>query len=164
MRKLSDIDIAEVVGLYINQHLTCAVIASRYGVSDQCIRRNLRKIGVSAHDGEHVQVKCTRCGKDFDMPRARWRKTSKRYCSQPCYMAALNNPAYRRSVWGTILARRAVSRVFSLKAYNVVHHIDSNDDNNELSNLWVFASQADHMRHHRGGKAQPIWRGDQVVR
>lgn len=35
-----------------------------------------------------------------------------------------------------------------LKPKEVVHHIDSNRQNNELWNLMVFRTQADHTRHH----------------
>jgi hypothetical protein len=38
--------------------------------------------------------------------------------------------------------------------------VDKDNRHNDLSNLWVFASSADHMSFHRGGDAQPIWRGN----
>ena len=31
----------------------------------------------------------------------------------------------------------------------VVHHIDENKSNNDISNLILFANQAEHISHHR---------------
>jgi hypothetical protein len=39
----------------------------------------------------------------------------------------------------------------SLRAGEVVHHIDGNKLNNDPANLQLFASQAEHARHHGGG-------------
>lgn len=36
-----------------------------------------------------------------------------------------------------------------LETREVVHHIDGDKANNDPSNLRVFPSQADHVRHHR---------------
>jgi hypothetical protein len=52
-----------------------------------------------------------------------------------------------------------VKRLYQLQEQHVVHHVDGDDLHNELSNLWVFASQAEHMSFHRGGDAEPIWKG-----
>jgi hypothetical protein len=37
----------------------------------------------------------------------------------------------------------------SLRRTEVVHHIDDNKSNNDLSNLMLFKSQSDHIAHHR---------------
>jgi hypothetical protein len=52
-----------------------------------------------------------------------------------------------------------VGRYFPLERRHVVHHHDGDNTNNALDNLAVFASQAEHMRYHRGGHATPIWDG-----
>jgi hypothetical protein len=40
-----------------------------------------------------------------------------------------------------------------------VHHKDSDNHNNELWNLAVFASTSDHLKHHHGHKIEPLWDG-----
>lgn len=44
-----------------------------------------------------------------------------------------------------------------LRKKEVVHHIDKDKQNNDISNLALFKSQADHQRHHKTGKPFPVW-------
>lgn len=104
-----------------------------------------------------VLLVCFTCKKEFT--RRCSRPIGKRsFCSPHCYYRAIHNPNYRRDYDnGNYHARQAVKRYFHLRLGNVVHHKDGNCLNNELTNLAVFASQADHMNFHRGGSAKPIW-------
>ena len=45
-----------------------------------------------------------------------------------------------------LVVERHLNRILTRK--EVVHHIDNNKSNNDLSNLQLFASQAEHLTHH----------------
>jgi len=153
----------DVVVLYTIQHLSCAQIAPIAGVSRQWIWRILKTCGVDTGKGEggatRVKFECDFCGKPSEMHRARWRSNIKHYCCEPCYFASLENPGYHPWRQGQRLARAIVSQYFNLQNGNVVHHKDGDNRNNDRSNLAIYQFQADHMNHHRNGKAQPIWDG-----
>lgn len=55
-----------------------------------------------------------------------------------------------------IVAEKLLGR--KLKQKEVVHHIDGNKKNNAPENIMVFATNADHIRFHRGGT--PFREGD----
>lgn len=53
-----------------------------------------------------------------------------------------------------LVAEKMLHRRLKKKEY--VHHKDNNGLNNALDNLMVFATNADHIRYHKGGKARCI--------
>ena len=52
-----------------------------------------------------------------------------------------------------------MGQYFHLEPQHIVHHKDSNQRNNDLANLLVFASASDHLKHHHGSKVSPLWDG-----
>lgn len=102
---------------------------------------------------------CPSCGKDFSS-----RDKTKIYCSKKCYhehYSGQNHPFFRdgtrtkykfltvdgqfqkehRVVMAKIIGR-------SVRAYEVVHHIDGNGQNNETENLFLFHCRRCHNYHH----------------
>jgi hypothetical protein len=159
MRKRRKIDVETAVTLYTVQHLTCAEIGRILGVSRFGIWKALKSAGVNSRDGEWVECVCAQCGGPFNKPRSRWRKQRNHFCTEQCYFDSLANPAYNYSRQGQRVARKVVSLHFDLVPGYVVHHWDSNTENNELKNLAVFESNAQHMSFERGGNDRPIWDG-----
>ncbi len=109
-----------------------------------------------------VVLTCAACGALFDRPRSQAKRGHyKQYCSEACYQGTIkqNGANYVNSRVGTRRGRKVVSAHFAIRPGQVVHHHDGDDTNNTLTNLAVFATQAEHMRFHRGGNAQPIWNG-----
>ena len=146
--------------LYLEAHLTLREIASILSVSHTCIAKHLKSLGISSTDGELCSIICSFCGKPIIKHRSRIRKNLKNYCSTTCYYAAIENPNYIMSRQGQRLARAIVNQHFGLRAEYVVHHKDGDTTHNDLSNLAVFASHADHMAYTRGRTSvTPIWDG-----
>ena len=159
MPKQPQVNTETIVDLYRIQHLTVRQIGRQIGMSGVGVWKRLQAAGVSAREGEWIQAKCFFCGKLIQVRRARWRNTRKIHCSEECYYETIANPDYNPNRHGCRLARSVVKRLYQLQEQHVVHHVDGDDLHNELSNLWVFASQAEHMSFHRGGDAEPIWKG-----
>jgi hypothetical protein len=150
----------ELVTLYTVDHLTCRQIASVAGVSHAYVHRCLKYCSVPVKAGEWAEVWCWQCGLVFQRQRSR-AGFRRRYvfCDEDCRRAYLKNPAYVSDRRGIRQARRLVACYFDLKPEHIVHHHDSDERNNVLRNLAVFASNADHMRYEWGGKVKPIWDG-----
>ena len=160
--RLKKVNIDDVVSMYVRQHLTLRQIGAIVEMSAAGVGKALQRSGVTAEQGERVQVKCSHCGKGFSKPRCTWKNHIDHYCTHECYMASIHNEAYNQSRAGQLRARKAVSSVFALLSGHVVHHHDFDNLNNELSNLAVFACSADHTSYHRGGAGRPIWDGRQA--
>jgi hypothetical protein len=88
-------------------------------------------------------------------------RTMRPFCSAACYQSWVREQGagYVQNRHGQRLARRLVAQYITIPAGAVIHHHDKNERHNELSNLSLFASHADHMSFHRGGKGLPIWDG-----
>jgi hypothetical protein len=135
-------------------------IAARYALSRQGVHKILRQAGIdTGKTSANIQVSCSACGKVFTMHRCRVRKQLHTFCSQECYFAFLHCDHSRQSRAGQMRGRATVSEHFALQDGHVVHHEDHDTLNNTLQNLRVFATQGDHVRHHRGFDVQPIWDG-----
>ena len=150
---------SEIVYLFTIEHLTYRQIAARYGMSHAAVGKRLKRAGVSADQGEHVQVKCARCGEPLDRTRARVRKALRMYCSKECYFATRENPAFIEWRHGGHIARALVAKHFALEREHIVHHKNTNQRDNALGNLQVFASQSDHSAHHHGRSRRALWDG-----
>lgn len=106
------------------------------------------------------KVKCYWCGKIVERPRCRIRRHKHFFCNFDCYRGWLQRGNYIASRQGSREARRLVSMFFKLKEGYIAHHIDGNQNNNDVSNLMVFKNQKDHLRFHREiPGVKPLWSG-----
>lgn len=145
---------------YTVQHLTCDQIGYLEGITGRQVNRLLARAGIRREQGTWVQTTCAACGNAVSRRRAQWRKTRQSFCSQTCYYAKRANAKYKRWTHGAQLARATVRAAgFPLLKSHVVHHWDSNNRNNALVNLAVFATQREHMKFHHHGQPDPIWDG-----
>jgi len=88
--------------------------------------------------------------------------TKRKYTSVVCYhrdVTSWRTVPYVQWRHGQRLARKAVLNYTELEPGNIVHHVDGDTRHNQIGNLWVFATHAEHMSFHRNGSAKPIWRG-----
>lgn len=148
-----------LVVLYTEKHLTMEEIGRIVGMSRQGVMKRLHAVGVTREDGTRVKRPCAYCGVVVDRPRSQARPRLSAYCSPEHYYASLENPEFQQWRHGGRLARAIVSQHYPLQRDHVVHHIDGNQRNNDLANLQVYASQADHMAVHRGRHVDSVWDG-----
>lgn len=156
----------DLVAMFTVQHLTLREIGRVVGMSAAGVSKRLRFAGIASLQGTWITRPCGYCGEPVSKPRSRGKRAEALYCGTECYYAARSNPAFVEWRQGSRLARAIVSQHFSLARGHVVHHLDGDQRHNDLANLVVYASQADHMAVHHAkhaGKAiEPIWRGDQT--
>ncbi len=153
-------NIDQMIDLYVNKLVSMVDIAKSAGISRQAVHKALKKAGVSTNkSAAHREVLCTNCLRTITRPRCQVRNTNSLFCSRECYYTWLRNNlggAALLSSQGCRSARAIVAAVFDLQPEHIVHHIDRNENNNTLSNLAVFATQAEHLRFHRGYPVTPI--------
>ena len=149
----------DLVVLYTVKHLTMEEIGRLVGMTRQGVMKRLHKAGITRQDGESVMCVCAYCGKETIKLRSYVRGTAQSYCCAEHYYASRENPDYHQWRQGGRLARAIVAQHYLLTRDEVVHHIDGNQRHNDLNNLEVYASQADHLAVHHGRQIEPVWSG-----
>lgn len=119
---------------------------------------------------KRAEKHCASCG--CVIPETGWHHEAK-YCSQACYRTHQPRPAWKGGriidtdgyvlIWapnspmareyGYVAEHRLVmAEVIGrpLTTTEVVHHVNGDRADNAPSNLMLFASQIEHMRHHAG--------------
>jgi len=157
------------IGMYKDDLFSLQMIGEFFNCSRQGAKKYLNKRGIDTSYRKHLVI-CDNCGTEFNKPRSYIRNCIKNYCTVKCYYESLHNPEYNGNRQGQRVARKLVDELLisigkRLMPEWVVHHEDGNDTNNDPENLIVFASQADHMRWHRGNResVEPIWVGKSVI-
>ena len=143
------------IGMYEERLMTLQMIGDEYGVSRQAVLKYLRKHGVDTSDRLR-DVKCVQCGKEMKRTRKRARVTKRPCCSPACYKELIKNPNYQDSRQGCRIAHRVIEEYVCPPENYISHHVDGDEFNNEKGNLWVFRTNADHMRYHRGGESEAL--------
>lgn len=150
---------AYMVTLYTEHHLTMEEIGRIVGISKTAVMKRLRKVGITRQQGERVVRPCAYCGVEVNRPRSQGLRKDNLFCCTEHYYASRENPQYQQWRQGGRLARAIVSQHYLLSPIEVVHHVDGNQRNNDLMNLEVYASNADHLAKHHGRQIDPVWKG-----
>jgi hypothetical protein len=145
-------DYSPSIEMYQTQLMSCQMIADYFKVSRQTIFKYLRQHGVSTAKHK-ISINCEICQKEILKPRCYTRKTTHHFCSRKCYYTWINNPNYNQHRQGQRIAREVFEQSVGFSHDWVLHHVDGNNDNNDISNLWAFKTNSDHMRYHRGGES-----------
>ncbi len=144
MRKIDETSI----GMFRDDLMSMEQIGNFFNVSRQAVKKFLNKCGVNTSKGQFFII-CDNCGTKKFKPRNQIRGKVHRFCSEKCYFEFLNNPLYKQSRQGQRIGRKEIEKKFGYIPEFVIHHKDSNDLNNDLSNLILFKSHSDHMKFHR---------------
>jgi hypothetical protein len=160
MRQRKQVATQDVVAMYTVQHLSLRQIGQIVGMSAVGVQKRLNTAGVDTSKARRISRLCAFCGVELALMRCQVKRSNKSYCSTDCYVESMRNDNYIPWRHGGRLARVLVSQHFRLPAGAVVHHKDGNQRNNNLDNLAVYASQADHTAMHRGKLNVPVlWDG-----
>lgn len=121
-------------------------------------------VRVRSRRGERVEMPCGYCHAPVFVRPKKSTVLLSAYCSREHYYAKRRADGAGSATWryGSMLARAVVAQHFALKPKHIVHHEDRDERNNDLRNLWVFASHSDHMKHHHGASVMPIWKGSDL--
>lgn len=137
-------------------------IAQETGLTRQGVWKVLKGMGVDTSMRQSTQSVCPVCGIEIRVRRAK-QKQMHNYCSPTCYREYLVSLGenYKPSSYHSRLARATVASNFKVfdPSNHIVHHVDKDNRNNNLGNLWVFANQSDHLKYHRGMDIKPLWKG-----
>jgi hypothetical protein len=139
-------------------------LAKKYGVTRAAIWKLLNRNYVDtrkAGPNAHIPAYCTICGKDFTIRRNSMRRQRNHFCSAACWKTHLSQQSIGKNMdrYGMMLGRKTVNQYFPLQTGMIVHHVDGDEKNNDIRNLWVFACNGDHIRYHRGTPILPIFMG-----
>jgi len=151
MSKHSVIPKEELEDLYLIKHLTLAEIGKIYGKSRQRIWQLIKIAGIVTDTAERFFVQCPQCNVEFETTRKRFRNTALRYCSPNCYHThRASCSSYNPSRTGQRQAKAIMEAHLgrSLHGKETIHHLDGDCKNNNIDNLILFASHAEHMRYH----------------
>lgn len=148
-----------IVDLYTKDHLTMQEIGDKIGMTRQGIYKRLKTMGVKAKQSTLISLSCPTCNRPFVVNRARYHQAKRHFCSQDCYNQYYTSPNSIINRNGQRIARILVRQYYNVQTGHIVHHVDGNDKNNSIDNLWLFTNQSDHMKHHRGGDSKPLWKG-----
>lgn len=80
---------------YLVDHLTMQQIADKVGCTRQNVHYSMRRLGVGSESGERFKAKCDVCGRDYEVTRARFKKSVGHYCGKDCYKEYLRSKPNR---------------------------------------------------------------------
>ncbi len=156
--------------VWVNElRLPLREIMQRTGMTRQGIWKRLKHAGCfiprrapEGAPGIWVVVSCAWCGQPIRKRKRLALRSLHHFCNETCHYASLEAPGYYPWRQGCRLARAIVAQHFTLEPQHVVHHKDGDNRNNDRKNLAVYASNADHVKHHRGKRVVPLWDGSSV--
>jgi len=159
MKHLNKKQLVDIINSYTTELVPMIALAKKYNVSRQAIYKILKRANVdTSKQAANITVSCTACGAEVVRKRCCIRQRKHIFCCRKCYTAYLNaGGTYVPNRTGSRRARKMISEIFDLQPEHIVHHIDKNQFNNDLTNLMVFKNQGDHIRFHRGFDVNPIF-------
>lgn len=145
----------EVLKLY-NDDVDMRIISELSGISRQAIWNKIKKYQDS-NRRLILTLICPNCKREFKRKQCYATKDKKHnYCSVKCSNSMRtiykgedkdDNTVNRRN-YGRIARKVYEANVRKLNKGEVIHHIDGNITNNDLDNLMVFPSNAEHIKYH----------------
>jgi hypothetical protein len=137
--------------LYLAQHLTMQEIGDMLGLSRQRICQLIKYFGIDTSTATVFHAICDHCSKPFIAKRGHFKQRFTHFCSPACYyLQRASMSTYVVSRQGQREARTIMETQINrrLTSSEVVHHIDGDCNNNDISNLMLFISHSEHLRFH----------------
>lgn len=162
MKNLND-NVDNIASLYFADYQSLREIAALFECSAMAIQSCLKRHGHDTSKRKYL-LKCARCQKEIKKTRRVIRRTIGKiglFCDARCYQLHLTENAISPGSEGirhsNRVAREIMARVYgNLPVKSIVHHVDGNAHNNDLSNLMLLDSQQSHLMIHRGFGAPVI--------
>jgi HNH endonuclease len=153
MENILDRKIESIAKMYYEDLKPLRQIATELGVSAPGIQKALKRNGYDTSKAAlNLKVKCKYCEKEFTRTRGKIRKAIEIFCSNECYYTYLKilNETNIINRYGQIKSRSLMYKFYGeLPEGSIVHHIDGDDTNTEITNLVLLKTQADHIMIHR---------------
>jgi hypothetical protein len=142
--------------LYIKEHLTMREIGEKYSLSRQNVCYLIKKHNIPTENAGKFTISCDRCGKEYQIFRKHLRRDKTHFCSYDCYFADRKNDDYIPHRNGQRKARLVMASHIGRKLLKeeIVHHIDGNCQNNNLTNLMLFGNQSQHLQWHHAERQE----------
>ena len=158
MKHLTQEQRLDIINEYSNNLTPVIQLSKKHGITRQGVYKILKTAGVDTKKGK-ITVSCSHCGKSIQRHKYIVRRTLNNFCDYKCYYQFLSLNSFIENRHGSRVGRALIHRYYSLLPEQIVHHIDGNQNNNDIKNLMVFANQGDHIRFHRGFDVLALWDG-----
>ena len=135
--------------LYLDSGLSSIEIGRMFGVGKHVVLSRLREFGIKRRNNSEARIGKFD-GENSPSFRGAIYQTPSGYSVKKLLLSERGNhraDAFHRAYVHTYNMEKHIGR--KLRDEEVVHHIDRNRKNNELSNLIVFPSQGEHIRFHK---------------
>jgi predicted DNA-binding protein YlxM (UPF0122 family) len=163
-------NIAEIVKLFFEDYMSLRQIAARFNVSAVSIKKALNRHGHDTSKASlHFETTCAMCENKIVRIRCQIRnKGIGNFCDMVCYHVYLDSISIGKNLSRNGMRKGRViveSILGTLPEGSIVHHIDGDEENNEVENLMLLASSTDHLMIHRGfGEPKILFDGRDYVK
>ena len=150
----------QIVNSYRSDLMPIKQISQVFSLSRTTIYRILDDANVAL--SSKVLRVCRWCDEDIVRYRSLVRGHNHHFCSgKDCFAkySALRKEHSLASPFN-VLARAKIKQHFEgMQDLHIIHRIDDQIMNSDLSNILVFSNERDHIKHHRGEPVTPLWDG-----
>lgn len=146
----NDLERIQVIEIMLmDQHGKIREVADHLGITRQRLWQICKAHGINPH--RPIKRTCAYCSGEFEATRVQVRNGGGLYCKEEHYFAHMREVSdYLPSRQGRRKSRKVIEDWlgFPLPEKFVVHHEDGDNENYDLSNLWVFPSHSEHLKYH----------------
>lgn len=149
--KRDKVDYNTLHTLYISHLLPVNEIARRIDRTRARVWQLLKEYNLHDKNRKQVVSICAYCGQQFNIVQSKANKGFKRYCCAEHYHEHRRVVGgHKENRHGRRIARKKIKDWlgFPLPPSCVVHHEDGDCLNNDLNNIYVFPSHAEHLKYH----------------
>lgn len=160
-----DSRVEEIRKMFYEDYLSLRQIGKQLGYSAMAIQKVMKRHGFdTSKEATHFKTLCKICGNEITRVRCQIRnKDIGNFCDMICYHVYSDSISIGENLSrnGMRKGRKIVESILgTLPQGSIVHHIDGDEENNEVENLMLLESTADHLMIHRNyGKPKILFDG-----